>query len=85
MLDRREVVVVNPEPVMLRSSNPELPFDTPVHSDRDEAPHLSKEAAGTQQNAADENTNRSRGGSRKAIVCWTQIPEIWAALERRFC
>jgi hypothetical protein len=84
MLDRREVVVVNPEPVMPRSANPQLPFDAPAHGHRNEVLRSRKETADTQQNAADESTDRTHRASSKAAVSWTQIPEIWAALERRF-
>jgi hypothetical protein len=84
MLDRREMIVVNPEPVMMRSGDPELAIDATTLSRDDEAPCVRKESIGTQENTADESANRSRRSSRKAVVSWMQIPEVWAALERRF-
>jgi hypothetical protein len=82
MLDRREVVVVNPEPVMTRPANSELTFDATAPGRRSEALRTRKEILETKQEAADESASRSC--SCKAVVAWTQIPEIWTALERRF-
>jgi hypothetical protein len=84
MLSRREVVVVNPEPVMTRSGNPELRLNATKLGRCDEAPGARKEHTCTGQNVTDESASRRLGGSSKAVVAWTQIPEIWAALERRF-
>ena len=84
MLDRREVVVVNPEPIVTWSVNPELPLDAMADDGRDEALHVRKEHPCSKQDLADEGANRSCRASSKAVVSWTQIPEIWAALERRF-
>jgi hypothetical protein len=83
-LDRREVIVVNPEPVMTRSVNPELPLDAMARGRSDEPLHVRDERPCNQQDAADENAPRSCRASSKAVVSWTQIPEIWTALERRF-
>jgi len=84
MLDRREVVVVNPEPIMTRSANPELPLDATAPDRRDETLHTHKERPCAKPDAANENASRSYGTSSKAVVSWTRIPEIWTALERRF-
>jgi hypothetical protein len=82
MFDRREVIVVNPEPVMARPVNPQIPLDTPPSCHRDQALCRRKKGPGAQQEAIDESADTA--GPGKAVVSWTQIPEIWAALERRF-
>jgi hypothetical protein len=84
MLDRREVVVINAEPVMTRSANPELPLEATAPRRDDDSLQACKERPHTKQDSADESASRSCRASSKAIVCWTQIPEIWTALERRF-
>lgn len=84
MLDRREVIVVDPEPVMTRSVNPELPLDAMAPRRSDDPLHACKERPYTKQDPADGSTNWRGRASSKAIVSWTQIPEIWTALERRF-
>jgi hypothetical protein len=43
MLDRREVIVVDPEPVMTRSANPELPLDATAPRRSDDPLHACKE------------------------------------------
>jgi hypothetical protein len=83
MLDRREVVIVDPEPVMTLPANPELPLDAMARGRGDEPLHLRNECPCTKQDAA-ENATRTCRASSKAVVSWTQIPEIWTALERRF-
>jgi hypothetical protein len=84
MLGWREMVVVDPEPVMVRSANPELPLGAMAPRRSDELLHRCKERPHTRQGAADESAKRSWRASSKAIASWTQIPEIWTALERRF-
>ena len=67
---------------MARSVNSELPLNTTTPGREDEALCVCKERLGAQQETVDEGASPS--SPRKAIVAWTHIPEIWAALERRF-
>jgi hypothetical protein len=76
------VIVIDPEPVMARPANSELPLNTTTPDRRDEMLWASKERLRSQQKTVDEGANPS--SPRKAVVTWTHIPEIWAALERRF-
>jgi hypothetical protein len=76
------VIVIDPEPVMARPANSELPLNTTTLSRRVEMLCTCKERLGCQQKTVDEGA--SPASPRKAVVAWTQIPEVWAALERRF-
>ena len=76
------MIVVDPEPVMARSVNSELPLNTTAPGRRDEILCASKERLDAQQKTVDDDASPS--SPRKAVADWTLIPEIWAALERRF-
>jgi hypothetical protein len=76
------VIVVDPEPIMARPVNSELPLNTTMSGRRGETLCACKERVGAQQKTVDEGASPS--SPRKAVVAWTHIPEIWAALERRF-
>jgi hypothetical protein len=69
---------------MTRSANPELRFNAAMRSRRNEMLRARNDGESTVQNAADEGADGSGRSSCKAVVSWTRIPEIWAALERRF-
>jgi hypothetical protein len=84
VFDRRKVIVVNPEPVMTRPANPELPFDAATFGRCDKSLRAHKERLDARQDVSDQRASGNRRGSSKAVVAWTQIPEIWAVLERRF-
>jgi hypothetical protein len=76
------VIVVDPEPIMARSVNSELPLNTTAPGRRDEILRASKERLDAQQKTVDDGASPS--SPRKAVAAWTHIPEIWAALECRF-
>jgi hypothetical protein len=70
MLNGREVVIVDPQPVVVRPANPQLSLDTTKLSGGDEIQHGAEQRPDAGEGSAEIAANRC---SSKAIVARTDI------------
>jgi hypothetical protein len=68
MLDRREVIVVDAQPVVTRAADPQLTLDAMMAGGGDELSHGAEPRPGAGEGAADMDTTRLFRGSCEAII-----------------
>ncbi|WP_213769452.1 hypothetical protein [Bradyrhizobium sp. dw_78] len=69
---------------MIGPANPEFALDAAKLGCRDEPERGGEQHPGAAQGAIDKGAGGYGRTASKAVVAWTQILEIWAAIECRF-